>query len=446
MILLKKIERRSVLRGVMGGTAVSVGLPFLDCFLNTNGTALAATGAQLPVRFGTWFWGLGLNPGRWEPNTEGKIDQLGAELQPLNAFKDRINVFSGMKAFLDGKPLQVHTSGAQAILTGTVPRGQPTQPSIDTIVADVIGTRTRFRSLEVACAGNASHSQSRRNGAVVNPAEVSPAALYTRIFGPEFKDPNAADFKPDPAVMARRSALSAVVEDRKSFAKTLGAADKARLDEYFTSLRSLEQQLDLELSKPAPLESCTVPAQAEETVIGTELEMVKTNHKIFAGLLAHALACGQTRVINVAFTDSTSSLRKAGGHQTHHEYSHEEPVDAVLGYQPTMEWFFAHVMESFAYLLTSLDGIKEGDRSLLDRMLIMTGTDHGYAKLHGVENIPVLTAGGANGRVKTGLHFRAGGDSVSRIGLTVQQAMGVAVSTWGSESNQTSKPFGDMLA
>jgi hypothetical protein len=48
--------------------------------------------------------------------------------------------------------------------------------------------------------------------------------------------------------------------------------------------------------------------------------------------------------------------------------------------------------------------------------------------------------------VKTGLHFRAGGDSVSRVGLTVQQAMGVAVSTWGSESNQTSKPFGDMLA
>jgi hypothetical protein len=75
----------------------------------------------------------------------------------------------------------------------------------------------------------------------------------------------------------------------------------------------------------------------------------------------------------------------------------------------------------------------------------MTGTDHGYAKLHGIENIPVFTVGGANGRVKTGMHFRAVGDTVSRIGLTVQQAMGVPVSTWGTESNQTSKPFADML-
>ena len=446
MILLKKLHRRSVLRGAIGGAAVSVGLPFLDCFLNTNGTALAATNTPLPVRFGTWFWGLGLNPGRWEPANEGKIDQLGIELQPLNAFKDKLNVFSGMKAFLDGKPLQVHTSGAQAILTGSCPRGQPNLPSIDTIVADVIGSRTRFRSLEVACAGNATHSQSRRSGAVVNPAEVSPAALYSRIFGPEFKDPNAADFKPEPAVMARRSALSAVAEDRKGFAKTLGAADKARLDEYFTSLRSLEQQLDLELSKPAPLQACTVPTKTEESPVGTEVEIVKTNHKLFAGLLAHALACGQTRVINVAFTDATSSLRKAGGQQTHHEYSHEEPVDAVLGYQPTMAWFYGQVMESFGYMLSALDGIKEGDRTLLDRMLVMTGTDHGYAKLHGIENLPVLTAGGANGRVKTGMHFHAQGDTVSRIGLTVQQAMGVPVSTWGTESNQTAKPFGEMLA
>jgi hypothetical protein len=163
-------------------------------------------------------------------------------------------------------------------------------------------------------------------------------------------------------------------------------------------------------------------------------------------LLAHALACGQTNVVNVAFTDSTSSLRKAGGHQTHHEYSHEEPVDAELGYQPTMAWFFGHVMESFGVMLASLDSIKEGDRTLLDRMLVMTGTDHGYAKLHGIENLPVLTVGGANGRVKTGLHFHAQGDTVSRIGLTVQQAMGVAVSQWGSESNHTAKPFTDMLA
>ena len=296
MIPLHRINRRAALRGMLGGAAVTVGLPFLDCFLNENGTALAATGTPLPVRFGTWFWGLGLNPGRWEPPAVGKISQVGPELQPIAAFKDKINVFSGMKAFLDGKPPTVHFSGAQAILAGAVPVGQfAAAPSIDVLIAEMIGTRTRFRSLEVACAGNPSHSQSRRSGTVMNPAEISPAALYTRIFGPEFKDPNAAEFIPDPAIMVRRSALSAVVVERKSFAQKLGASDRVRLDEYFTSLRELEQQLDLELQKPASLEACTVPDKVGETPIGTEIEMVKTNHKLFAGLLAHALACGQTR-------------------------------------------------------------------------------------------------------------------------------------------------------
>jgi hypothetical protein len=446
MIPMHRMNRRGILRGMMAGAAVTVGLPFLDCFLNTNGTALA-DGAPLPVCFGTWFWGLGLNPGRWEPAKPGKLTEVGPELQPVFAFKDKMNVYSGMKAFLDGKPNGVHFSGVQAMLTGTAPRGMTAdKPSVDTLISDVVGARTRFRSLEVACAGNPTHSQSRRDGAVVNPAEVSPAVLYARVFGPEFTDPNAADFKPDPGIMVRRSALTAVADDRQSFVKTLGAADRARLDEYFTSLRELEQQLDLSLRKPAPLAACTVPGKVDETPIGTEIEIVKANHKLFAGLLAHALACGQTQVINVAFADATSSLRRAGGTQTHHEFSHEEPVDATLGYQPTLAWFFNEIMGSLAFMVATLDGVREGDRTLLDRTVLMTATDLGYATLHGLENMPMLTFGSAGGRIKTGLHVAAVGDPVSRLGLTMQQAMGVPVSSWGTDSNQTSKTITEIMA
>ncbi len=446
MIPMHRFNRRNLLRGMMGGAAVTVGLPFLDCFLNMNGTALA-DGQPLPVNFGTWFWGLGLNPGRWEPAKAGKLEAMNVELQPLAAHKDKMNVFSGMKAFLDGKPNGVHFSGVQGMLTGTVPRGMTAdKPSVDTLIADQIGTRTRFRSLEVCCAGNPSHSQSRRSGAVVNPGEISPVALYTRVFGPEFKDPNAADFTPDPAVIVRKSALSAVADDRADFVKTLGAADKARLDEYFTSLRELEQQLALQLQKPAPLAACTVPGKVDESPIGTEIEIVKNNHKLFAGLLAHALACGQTNVINVAYSDATSSLRRAGGTQTHHEFSHEEPVDAVLGYQPTLAWFFNEIMGSLAFFLASLDGIKEGDKTLLDRTVIMTATDLGYAKLHGLENMPMMTFGSGNGKLKTGLHIAAQGEPTSRLGLTLQQVMGVPVSSWGTDSMQTSKTITEIVA
>lgn len=446
MIFSKRANRRSVLRGMMNGAAVTVGLPFLDCFLDGNGRALA-DGQPLPVAFGTWFWGLGLNPGRWEPNKPGKIDQLGPELLPLAAFKEKMNVFSGMKAFLDGKPNGVHFSGIQGLLTGTIPRGTVAEkPSVDTLIADVIGTRTRFRSIEVTCDGNPSHSQSRRSGAVTNPGEVSPAALYTRIFGPEFTDPNAAEFTPDPAVVVRRSALSAVADDLQSFKKTLGAADKSRLDEYLTSLRGLEQQLDLQLQKPAPLAACSVPGKTGDTPVGTEIEIVRTNQKLFAGLLAHALACGQTNVVNSALTNPDSSLRRAGGTQTHHEFSHEEPVDAVLGYQPTMAWFFNEVMGMLATFLTALDSIKEGDRTLLDRTIIMTATDMGYAKLHGLENMPIMTFGSGNGKLRTGLHVAAQGEPISRVGLTLQQVLGVPVSSWGTDSMQTSKTISEIVA
>ena len=74
-------SRRRVLRGMLGGGAISVGMPLLDCFLDTNGTALA-DGAPLPVRFGTWFWGCGLTPGRWEPKTLGANYEMAPELSP----------------------------------------------------------------------------------------------------------------------------------------------------------------------------------------------------------------------------------------------------------------------------------------------------------------------------------------------------------------------------
>ncbi len=445
MIPLKPMNRRRILKGMLGGVAVTIGLPFLDCFLDANGTALAS-GAPLPACFGTWFWGLGLNPGRWEPKTEGKITEFGPELAALTPYKDKVNVYSGLKVILDGRPMITHFTGDWAILTGTTPREERViLPSIDTLIADQIGTHTRFKSIEVASTGDPTHSYSRRAGAALNPAEGSPVALYTRIFGPDFKDPNAADFTPDPQVMARQSVLSAVKEQREDLAKTLGAADKARLDEYFSSLRQLEQQLALQLEKPAPLEACTVPTKVDEMAPGTEVDSVVNNHKLFAALLAHALACGQTRVINVTFNNATSSLRKAGSSMTHHVYSHEEPVDAALGYQPNVTWFFNQIAGGFATMVAALDGIKEGDRTLLDRTLIMASTDTGLAKVHGLDNIPLLTAGGANGRMKTGVHVAAKGDPATRVGLTCQQAMGMPVNSWGTDSMQTSKSFSEVL-
>ncbi|MHB1207009.1 MAG: DUF1552 domain-containing protein, partial [Rhodospirillaceae bacterium] len=209
----KLASRRNILRGTAYGAAITVGIPFLDCFLDNNGTALAATGQALPVCFGTWYQGLGFNPGRWIPATVGAGYKNNVELKIFDPFRDRMNIISGTKYFLDGRPLETHTTGWQIASQGAIPTGVSTGASLDSQIADVIGTRTRFRSIEVSIGGGR-QSYSKRAGSASNPAEPSPAALYTRIFGPEFKDPNAAAFTPDAMTMARDSVLSAVKDER----------------------------------------------------------------------------------------------------------------------------------------------------------------------------------------------------------------------------------------
>lgn len=435
-------SRRHVLRGLMGGSAVTLALPLLDHVFNSNGDAFA-DGQALPVGFVTWFQGLGFAPGFWEPKTLGAGFEFGPHMRAMRPMRDHVNLYSGMKVYLDGHAAGAHTIGPTCITQGGI--GDAALPSVDQIVADVIGTRTRFRSIEVSCEGT-QDGFSRRSATAINPSEPSPLALYGRIFGPEFRDPNAADFAPDPLLLARKSVLSMVKEQRLDFARQMGAADKARLEEYFTSLRALENRLVLETQKPAPMPSCALPKTIEEANPGLVIDDALVNHRLFGELLAHAIACGQTQVASLNFGGSGSNLRRPGSQQTFHMYTHEEAIDPVVGYQVNVEWFSNKVAESLCQFCQTFQGIKEGAGTLLDRTLIMYATDGGYARTHSTENIPLMTIGKAGGRIKTGMHISAKGDTVSRYGLTIMQSLGVPIGTWGTESNRTSKTFTEVLA
>ena len=441
--MARNVSRRTLLRGTMGGAAISVGLPFLDYFLNGNGNALASTGSALPPVFGTWLQKLGLNPGMWEPEIVGPNYENNVQLKIWDQFRDRINIFTGLRYFLDGRPLKTHTSGVQIAYTGGIPNGTDGGPSLDSKIADVIGKRSRFRSIEVSIDGSR-ESASQRSGTSPNPPEKSPVALYQRIFGPQFQDPNAAVFTPDPIVMARQSVLSAVGEHRKSVMPSLGAADRERLDEYFTSIRQIEQQLTIELEKPEPLVACEVPSVPEEATPGTVLSDVETNSNLFAGLLGYAIACGQTQVFNIA--TGSLNLRQTGSAYTWHMATHEESVDEQLGYQKDVFVFNTWANKTFLNFLRTLDGIREGDGTVLDRALVLWQTDHGDARVHSLTEVPVFTVGSGGGRLKTGIHVAAPGDPVTRVGLTVQQALGVPVRTWGERSNETTRTITEIMA
>jgi hypothetical protein len=431
---------------MLGGAAVSVALPFLDCFLNTNGTALAS-GAPIPVRYGSWFWGLGCNSARWVPKTAGAHYDLPPELEAIAACKDRISILSGYNCPLDGKGNLAHQSGWQGIRSGAV-RGGATVigPSYDTFIADAIGQDTRFRSLEISGAGDPKVSYSYRNISVVNPSEVDPAAFYARVFGPDFRDPNAADFKPDPRVMVRQSVLSAIADKRQKLLSQVGAADRARLDEYFTSLRTVEQQIAMELRKPEPNLACVAGTAPEHMDASHELSQVTKTHDLLARVMVMALACGQTRVFNVALSESNDTVYREGQDRSHHQMSHEEPVDEKLGYQPITTSYVLDYMKIWTNFVQLLDSVKEGDRTLLDNSLVFAHSDTNFAKTHAVDGIPMMLAGNAGGKIKSGIHLPGNGDPVTRVALTIMQVAGVTVDKFGVDSLETSKPLNALLA
>src|SRR5690349_7053838 len=92
------LHRRAVLRGLLGGAAVGVGLPALEIFLNDNASAYA-DGDPFPKRFGIFFWGNGTLPDRWIPEGTGPAWELSPQLAPLGPVKDHVSVVTGMKVY-----------------------------------------------------------------------------------------------------------------------------------------------------------------------------------------------------------------------------------------------------------------------------------------------------------------------------------------------------------
>ena len=441
-------NRRTLLRGMLGGSAAAVTLPLLDCFLDTNGQALAATGQPIPVRFGTYFYGCGLNRPIWVPDKVGADYDLKSQISSLEPFKKKVNVVSGLRVLADGKANYQHWTGVAGITTGIAPSKDREFDSqtIDQTIAGVIGKGTRFKSVEVACNGSRGTSFSSLGGANANPPETSVHSLYARLFGQGFQDPSKGDWKADPEVMLRQSVLSVVGEDRKRFEQGLGVTDKARIDQYFTSVRELENTLAAELRRPEIVAEVSIPEDPGPLVATNAVPELQRMTPIFAKLAAIGLATDQTRIINFAFSDPAAGIFMPGDSHPFHQATHEEPVDPKLGYQPVTSKFGTYSVEGYAMLLKELDAIQEGDGTLLDHMMVMAYTDTSDAKTHGIDGIPVLLAGGANGRMKTGLHYNAAGTAASRVGLTIQQVYGMPVDSWGGGAMGTDKAITEFIA
>ncbi len=437
---MKPLGRRTVLRGFAGGVGAAVGLPVLEAMLDNRAFAQAAP-AKL---FGIFFWANGIRIERWVPTTTGTTWALSDELKPLANVKDALTVVSGMEVkdsrFGHHCATAGILSGTPCIDQATMPGGANERstfaaPSLDVVVARAWANRTRFKSIELAALKNTydegtTYDQLSHNGPNdVNPAELSPAAAFDRLFG--VQDPNAI------VRAARLSILDTVAEDTVALRAKLGVADRARMDQHLENIRALERQVQ------AIPGSCTAPARPA-ALPATGANLV-ARFRAMSDLIAVALACDLTRVFSIRLTPPADNtiLGLPGISSGTHDLTHNEGGD-----QPQLHQSVVFAMEQFAYLLGRLKSTTDATGgNLLDRIAILGSSDCQLGRDHDNTDFPVLLAGKAGGALRTGLHYRSTtAECTTKVLITLLHALDMPVTTFGAGTLLATSPVSALLA
>lgn len=439
MITRKALARRTFLRGV--GTAVA--LPFLDAMV----PAMAAGAAgKPPVRMAFVYVPNGIDMRHWSPGYEGALGELPMILKPLEPYKSDITVLGNLthnmgRALLDGPGDHGRCCGAY--LTGVQPRKTMVDihvgVSCDQIVANKVGKQTRFPSLELGLedARQAGDCDSGYSCAYTNnlawrsetqplPPVLDPRALFERLFG------NGVVLSPEARARRdkfRRSILDFVTDDTKKLQTTLGPTDKRKLDEYLSSVREIERQLQKAESDNAQINP------GMEKPYGVPADFAE-HFKLMSDMLTVAFQADLTRVATFLVTrEGTSrSYREIGIPDGHHPLTHHRNDPATMDKVAQIN---AYHMKQFAAWMEKLKSIKEGDSNLLDNSMIVYGAGLADGNRHSHEDLPTLIAGRAGGAFKPGRRIVYRRETpMSNLFLTMMDQMGVPADHFGDASGR----------
>jgi hypothetical protein len=437
------LDRRTVLRGLLGGAVAAVGLPPLEAMLKPDGATLA-DGSELPVRFMTYCFGNGVRLDRWIPAAQGPGYPLSEELAPLVSVKDYCSVLSG---FQNRSEQRITHHEGMTVFSGhpfVEQRGLFSKaggPTIDQVIADRIRGDTSYRSIQVGISkrlsendsGTTLHNLSHRGTNEPLPPEFNPQALWARLFG-SFVPPD------DPSTPLRLRVVDAVRADADALKKRLGAADARRVDAHLHGLRELEVRLG------ALPPRCTLPAAPAETNADVDgEEPLSAAHKAMIDLLAFAFSCDLSRVASVLVSGGASAtvFSELGQSTVHHSNTHD------AGRQQEVHDVVVWNMERFAYLLEKLKSTPDGpDRSLLDNVLILCSSDCAEGYTHAIFDQPIVVAGRAGGRARyPGVHYRsASGESTTDVLVSCLHALALDAAGVGSGAPYSERPCGAILA
>lgn len=447
-----EISRRAVLKGI--GTAVA--LPALEVMAPSLArVARAAEGAGKPAlnRMVFVFVPNGKVMEDWTPKADGAEFELPYLLEPLSGARGELCVLTGLghrNGLALGDGPGDHARSAASYLTGAHPfktGGKDIRAgvSVDQYAAAELGGVTRLASLELGCdkARNAgicdsgyscaySHNISWRTEHMPMAKETDPKLVFERLFS----DGSSADEEVVRRSRYRKSLLDVVSEDANRLRGRLGAADKRKLDEYFASVRELEQRVERvayvrEEGAEAPL-----PATPRPTGVPREYQ---EHVRLMYDLLALALQADVTRIATFMLGSESSNrpYRFLGVPDGHHTLSHHGGERDKIEALRKINHF--HVSE-FARFIEKLKAAREGEGSVLDHAMVAYGSGLADGNRHDHLNLPVLLVGRGGGTIRPGRHIRyAGHTPMSNLFLSLLDRMGVKAERFGDSTGRLPK-------
>ncbi len=432
------LHRRTVLRGIGTGLA----LPLLESMSSVRAAAAAVETA--PVRMACLFFANGAIMDKWRPTGEGADYQLSPTLEPLADLKGDLMVLEGLAqhhARANGDGAGDHARNASAYLTGAQPRktsgadisvGQ----SIDQAIAEKIGNQTRLPSIELGIdrgrnAGNCdsgyscaySSNISWKSATTPSSKEVNPRAAFERLFGsPE----SAADT--ERRNRNRKSILDFVSDDARRIQPLLSGADRHKLDEYFSSVRDIEQRVARADKGRKDVPELNLPE-------GVPQELAEHMNLMF-DILTVAFQTDSTRIATLMVADAGSNRTypEVEVRDGHHELSHHQKDAEKMEKISRID---RYLVERFAYFLNKLKSTKEGESNLLDNSMILYGSAISDGNRHNHDDLPIILAGRGGGTINTGRYVKYQQETpLNNLFLSMAARMGASIDRIGDSSGK----------
>jgi hypothetical protein len=438
MSKFSSLSRRTFLQGA----GALVALPALEKMVTTRAFAAEAA-SQSPVRMAWVFFPNGTIPGKWQPTKPGADWEMTPSLEPLADFRQDISIFTGLaqhnaKSLGDGAG--DHARSAASFLTGAHPvktdgANIRVGKSIDQFAAEHLGRETRLPSIELGTEGgrNAGSCDSGYSCAYSNSIswkspsqpmakEVNPRRAFERLFG---NGGNGAER--EKRMFYRKSILDMVAADAAELKKSVGQSDRQKLDEYFTSVREIEQRIERLRNAPknAPPDFTTPEKPPEDT---------REHIRLMYDLMVLAFQSDTTRIATfmLANEGSNRTYPMVGVTDAHHGISHHQNDPEKMEKISKIDRFF---VEEYAYFLKRLKETKDGDKTLLDNSLVLFGCAIGDGNRHNHDELPIILGGHGGGKIRPGRHIKMETETpLNNLFLSMVGAAGLEAKEFGDST------------